>query len=111
MAESYRRNCRHCGEPIRMAQMENGQWLPFDLSGGRHTCGGGATATAAAVFTSAVTAAPSAPVGPNFNRVPDAFRGTSIPDRGILPRWLWIVLAILILIVLFLNWVASWWPW
>lgn len=107
MAESYRRNCRNCNEPIRMAEMENGQWLPFDVSGGKHTCGG------ATAFASGLPAALPTPAGPSFNRVPDAaFSGTtSIPSRGILPQWLLIVLAILILIVLFLNWVASWWPW
>lgn len=39
MSNSYQRNCTGCGQRIRMAEMESGQWLPFEIDGtGRHDC-------------------------------------------------------------------------
>lgn len=111
MADNYRRKCRDCNAPIRMAQMDNGQWLPFDLSGGKHTCAITNTAAASAVFASSITAArPTASV-PDYDQGDDAFAAAkSLPTHEILPRWLWLVLIILFLLWIFLNWVASWWP-
>ena len=44
MADFYRRACKFCGYSIRMARMENGQWLPFDDIG-KHSCSAVATAS------------------------------------------------------------------
>ena len=39
MADFYTRDCRHCGDSIRMARMASGCWLPFELDGsGKHDC-------------------------------------------------------------------------
>lgn len=39
MANHYSRNCTKCGAGIRMAEMANGQWLPFEVNGdGHHRC-------------------------------------------------------------------------
>lgn len=40
MAEFFERDCEFCGSRIRMAQMDDGQWLAFELeyNGGRHKC-------------------------------------------------------------------------
>jgi hypothetical protein len=39
MADPYMRKCKFCGETIRMAQMDCGQWLPFEANGtGKHSC-------------------------------------------------------------------------
>ena len=39
MANHFERDCEYCGKPIRMAEMSNGKWLPFELDGsGRHRC-------------------------------------------------------------------------
>jgi type II secretory pathway pseudopilin PulG len=39
MGTPYQRDCKYCNQRIRMAQMENGQWLPFELDGsGKHEC-------------------------------------------------------------------------
>lgn len=39
MSNSYIRDCRDCGEEIRMARVDGWNWQPFDLDGsGRHEC-------------------------------------------------------------------------
>ena len=112
MADHYHRNCRDCNEPIRMAKMDSGVWLAFDLTGGKHVCCSGFASAAVAVSSS-----PAPRFEPSFN-APASGRGgriagpaDSMPVSQILPRWLWIVLMILVLIVMFLNWVSGWWPW
>lgn len=40
MSNTYYRKCKYCGRRIRMAEMDNGQWLPFEIDGsGKHECG------------------------------------------------------------------------
>ena len=40
MSNSYC-DCNKCGQPIRLSQMEQGQWLPFEIDGtGLHNCPG-----------------------------------------------------------------------
>lgn len=108
MADNYQRDCRDCNEPIRLAKMDNGQWLAFDLSGGKHVC-------ALGVGRAAVVDSPS--LAPPVQRSFDVPASGHWVGRGVtevsntLPRWLWIVLMVLVLIVMFLNWVSGWLPW
>lgn len=112
MADNYRKNCRECNAPIRMAQMANGQWLPFDVSGGKHTCASVMTAVTSAVSASPFTAVRPKASEPDYERA-DASSAAAKPHPtpGILPHWLWLALIILFLLWMILNWVASWWPW
>ncbi len=39
MSTAYVRSCKYCGRTIRMAEMPDGKWVPFEIDGaGRHTC-------------------------------------------------------------------------
>ncbi|WP_417381903.1 hypothetical protein [Gimesia sp.] len=39
MSNPYTKKCNFCGQQIRMAEMKNGQWLPFEIDGsGKHEC-------------------------------------------------------------------------
>lgn len=112
MADHYRRNCRDCNDPIRMAKMDKGVWLAFDLDGGKHACGAGFASAAVAVPSSAAPRfqpSVNAPASGHGGRL--AGSADSLPVSKILPRWLWIVLMILLLIITILNWVSGWWPW
>lgn len=65
MAAPYIRKCKSCGARIRMAEVDNGQWLPFEVeyNGGRHHCTSTAAvrveATAAATFPEPMRPGPS----------------------------------------------------
>ena len=40
MSNTYCRDCKYCGRPIRMAEVDDGQWLAFEIDGsGKHHCG------------------------------------------------------------------------
>lgn len=111
MAKSRLKNCRDCAEPIRMAQMSNGQWLPFDLGGGKHVCHG---TSAIALMYPTSPFANSRPV----NLDPDCHQAsrwsaisTAAPSVESPSRLLLFLLLVFILLWQFVQWVATWWPW
>jgi hypothetical protein len=38
MSNPYKKACVYCGELIRMAEVNPGNWVPFNISGGKHQC-------------------------------------------------------------------------
>ena len=105
MAEHYRRSCNNCGESIRMAKMDNGQWLPFDIEGGKHHCDGGFAASTVSRGTHPVTV-------PQLADTPPVRSSESCGESSLLPRsgirWpVWLLL--LFILWLLIQWLRSWW--
>lgn len=99
MADPYIRNCKFCGNRIRMAKMDSGQYLPFDIEGGKHQCQGAAVSITPSVHYAAIPLATPQSIGSQEERPLELHGGASVPIRGGLrwPGWLLILFFLLLL--------------
>lgn len=129
MSTHFRKDCDYCGDPIRMAQMNNGQWLAFDVGGGKHDCQANSEPSSVssnvssrnALTNTSVVGEPSREAKTRRSAIttvcePDwDDRQLEVAHGGTLSAWLmrwwWLVLVLLILIAKFSDWLRSLWPW
>lgn len=85
MANHLRRKCKFCNAPIRMAEMDNGKWLPFEVrpGGGRHQCLAAIPETQTIKTARHASSASVELTSSGHSRVTsDAARHASVPIKG-----------------------------
>ena len=106
MAKTYSRNCKFCGESIRMSFVD-GEWMPFD-DGGRHWC----QRDGRTPYTSSVAAAtlPSVPAMTSRLLEPATAREwvSQVDDGRLSPAGRFGCFAVVIVVILFTCWLLGW---